>query len=229
MQPYLFPYIGYFQLINAVDTFLIYDDVQFIKGGWINRNRLLINGTDRMFIFNIKKDSYKANINERYFIENIEYEKDKFIKSIYFSYKNAPYFTDSIGLIENIVSYKENNLSKFIINSIKAICNCLEINTEILVSSNLMIGENLKGEDRIIFINKNLKSNTYINAIGGKNIYSHQPFNREGINLHFIQCKNIEYKQFNNPFINNLSIIDVFMFNSKEQIKKYLCEYELIK
>src|SRR5690242_636845 len=86
MQPYLFPYIGYFQLINAVDKFVIHDDVQFIKGGWINRNQILVNNREFMFTFSIKKDSSSHNINKRYFSDKFEAEKNKFLRTLKANY-----------------------------------------------------------------------------------------------------------------------------------------------
>lgn len=229
MQPYLFPYIGYFQLINSVDKFLLYDDVQFIKGGWINRNRLLINGKYSMFILKIKSDNFKLNINERFLMENFEYENKKIIKSIKLAYSKAPYFNEVIDLIENILSYNENNLSKFIINSIIEICNYLDINTEIIISSQLKKNNSLKAQEKVIHINNILGSNIYINSLGGIELYSKKVFEENGINLYFLKSKNIIYTQFDEKkFISNLSIIDVLMFNAKEKVKELLNEYELV-
>lgn len=229
MQPYLFPYLGYFQSINAVDKFVIYDDVQFIKGGWINRNRILINGKDSMITLRIKNDDFKLNINERYLVDNYEYENNKIIKSIELAYSKAPYYKETIKVIKDIFDYKENNLSKFIINSITKICDYLDIDTEIIVSSKLLKDSTLKAQDKVIYINKIIGANTYINAIGGFELYSKEVFKKNEINLFFLKMKDIVYKQFDqNNFISNLSIIDVLMFNSKEQVKKILNEYELV-
>lgn len=229
MQPYLFPYIGYFQLINAVDKFVIYDDVQFIKGGWINRNRLLINGKDSLFTVKIKKDDFRLNINDRFLVDNYEYEKSKILKSIELAYSKAPYFNIIFRVISDIFSYKEKNLSKFITNSIVVICKFLDINTEIIVSSLLKKDTSLKSQDKVIHINKILGTNTYINSIGGVELYSREVFKENGLYLYFIKTNDIIYNQFDkNNFISNLSIIDVLMFNSKKEVKKLLNEYELV-
>lgn len=229
MQPYLFSYLGYFQSINAVDKFVIYDDVQFIKGGWINRNRILINGKESMLTLKIKKDDFKLNINERYLVDNYEYENNKIIKSIELAYSKAPYFKEIIKLIKDIFNFKENNLSQFIVNSIIKICNYLDITTEIILSSKLNKDNTLKNQCKVIHINKILGANTYINALGGIELYSREVFKRNEIDLFFLKMNDIVYKQFDeNNFIPNLSIIDVLMFNSKEQVKKMLNEYELV-
>ncbi|MGH4123606.1 MAG: WbqC family protein [Clostridium sp.] len=228
MQPYLFPYIGYFQTINAVDKYVVYDDVQFIKGGWINRNRLLINGKASMVTLKIRKEDFKLNINEMFLLDNFEYENNKVLKSIELVYSRAPYFSNTIDVIREILTYKDKNLSKFIINSIVIICKFLDISTELIISSQLKKDTSLKAEEKIIHINKILGSNTYINAIGGMGLYSKDKFKEQEIDLFFIKMKEIKYKQFNDDFIPNLSIIDVLMFNSKEEVKRLLNEYELV-
>lgn len=229
MQPYFFPYIGYFQLINSVDKFVIYDDAQYEKGGWVNRNRILVNGKDSMFVLRIKKDNFKLKINERFLIDNFKYINNKLLKSIQLSYTKAPFYKDVINLLSNTLQYEEQNLSKFIINSLIEICKYLDINTEILISSQLQNNFSIKGREKVIYLNKILKSNTYINSIGGTKLYSKDIFKQNNIDLYFIKTKYITYKQFNeNKFIPNLSIIDVLMFNSKEKVKNLLNEYELI-
>ncbi len=228
MQPYIFPYIGYFQTINTVDKYVIYDDIQFIKGGWINRNRLLINGKASMITLKIKKENFNLNINEKSLVDNFEYENNKFLKSIELAYSRAPYFGDMINVIRDILNYKEKNLSRFITNSIVKICNFLEINTEIIISSQLKKDKSLTGQEKVIHVNKILGSDTYINAIGGMELYSKAKFKEQEIDLFFIKIKEVKYKQFNGDFIPNLSIIDVLMFNSKEEVKRLLNEYELV-
>ncbi|MCB2296297.1 WbqC family protein [Clostridium tagluense] len=228
MQPYIFPYIGYFQMINTVDKYVIYDDVQFIKGGWINRNKVLINGKASMITLKTKKDDFKLNINEISLVDNYEYEKNKVLKSIELAYSRAPYFSNTIGIIRDILNYKEKNLSKFIENSIVEICSFLDINTELIISSQIKKDTSLKAEEKVIHINKILGSDTYINVIAGMELYSKDKFKEQGIDLFFIKMKEVKYKQFNHDFIPNLSIIDVLMFNPKEEVKRLLSEYELV-
>jgi hypothetical protein len=229
MQPYFLPYIGYFQLLNLVDKFVIYDDVQFIKSGWINRNRMLVNGQDTIFILNLKKDNYELKINERYFIDNAEYEFNKIIKGIELAYKRAPYFNEGIQIVRRIFDYdKKENISKFIINSLKIICEYLDIKTEFVISSDLIKNSKLKAQDKVIHIVDLLGGDTYINSYGGMDLYSRQDFRDNGIELLFLKPKTIKYKQFKNEFIANLSILDVIMFSSKEQIKEFLNQYEVL-
>lgn len=228
MQPYFFPHIGYWQLINAVDKLVIYDDVQYIKGGWVNRNRILINDKDSMFTLRINKDNFKLNINERFLIDNFQYHNNKIIKSIELAYWKSPYFNEVIEIIRDILNYDERNLSKFIVNSILTTCEYLDINTKIIISSELEKDNSLKSQDKVIHINKILNTNIYINSIGGIDLYSKEEFKQNGIDLYFIKTKDIKYNQFKNEFIPNLSIIDVLMFNSKDKVKELLNEYELV-
>ncbi|WML35818.1 WbqC family protein [Clostridium sp. OS1-26] len=228
MQPYLFPYLGYFQLINAVDKFVIHDDVQYIKGGWINRNSILINNTKFNFTFSVKKEHYYKNINERYYASNFEQESNKLLRNIEIAYKKSPNFHDIYKLIINILKQNIKNVSEFNTMSIIEICNYIGIESDISMSSKLCKNNSLKGEERVIGINKCLKSSWYINPIGGIQLYSKDNFEKNNIKLNFIKMKDIKYKQFNNNFIQSLSIIDVLMFNSKEETKRLLDEYQLI-
>ncbi|PWM79652.1 MAG: hypothetical protein DBY32_01960 [Phascolarctobacterium sp.] len=227
MQPYFFPYIGYWQLMNAVDKYVIYDDVNFIKGGWINRNRILINGKSQYFNVPMNGASSFKLINEIQ-INNSEINITKNMKSIYMAYHKAPYFDKVYTLVDEIYKYKTKNLSLFLINSIRHIAKYLGINTEIIISSMLSKNNELKGQDKVIDICKNLKATDYYNAIGGMELYSFDTFQKNGINLSFLKTNEIRYKQFNNEFVPNLSIIDVMMFNSKEEIKIMLNDYNIV-
>jgi hypothetical protein len=230
MQPYLFPYFGYFQLINTVDKFIIYDDVQYIKGGWINRNRILLNTQAHLFTFSIKNDSTFLNINQRYFTNKLDKEKEKFFKIVDSAYSKAPFYSSTKKLLECILLTDELNVSvsDMITQSLILICNYLDISTQFYTSSEIDKDNTLKGEERVIAINKCLGSKHYINSIGGETLYSKDVFKENGITLSFIKPKLVEYKQFENQFVPWLSIIDVLMFNSVEKIREMLKEYELI-
>ena len=161
MQPYLFPYLGYYQLIKAVDTFVIYDDVNFIKQGWINRNRILLNGSEFMFNIILKGASSFKKINE---IE-ISGNNHKLIATIEQAYRKAPYFTEVYPVITNILLNKETNLAKYLTDSILAIIGYLGINVSFFVSSEIHKDALMKGDDKVIYICKQLKATHYINAI----------------------------------------------------------------
>ena len=224
MQPYLFPYIGYWQLINAVDTFVIYDDVSFIKKGYINRNAILIGGKSQQFTLELIGASQNKLINE---IE-IGNNSKKILKTIGMSYKKAPYFDIVFPIIEDVINQNEKNLAKFIGYSLEIFSTYLEINTNFIYSSNIEKNNDLKAQDKIIDISKKLSATNYINAIGGQELYDKDKFQENNITLKFLDTQITEYKQFKNDFISHLSIIDIMMFNSVCEIKKILYNNTLI-
>ena len=227
MQPYFFPYIGYFQLINAVDKYIIYDDVNYIKGGWINRNRILNNGNPMFFNVQLKDASPFKRINEVE-VSNDEVSKRKMLATIQGLYSKAPYFKQVYPLLENIIKQNQTNLAKYLEYSLKSVCDYLDIKTELIVSSDLDKNNDLKGKNKVIHICKILGATEYYNAIGGQELYDYETFNENEINLNFVKTDDIHYKQFNKEFVSNLSIIDVMMFNSRDEIIEMLNNYELI-
>jgi hypothetical protein len=226
MQPYFLPYIGYFQLINDVDSFVIYDNVQFSRG-WINRNRFLQNDQDVLFTLPLKKDSRDLNINERLLSDNSVFIIKKILKQLEYNYRKSPYFESVFPLIENCFMYNNPNLFDFILYSIKNIIRFLKINTKLVISSNINIDHGLMGQDKIIEICKNLECKTYINPIGGVGLYNVDVFNQNNIKLSFLESNFIKYRQFNDPFIPWLSIIDILMFNSIKDVVKLINDYKL--
>ena len=225
MQPYFFPYIGYFQLINAVDKFVVYDNIEYTKKGWINRNRILVNGTKHLFSVPLKKDSDFLHINKRTLADNYPQFKNKLKGQIRSSYANSPHFKTSYPIIEECLDFEDPNLFLFILNSLKIVCSYLNIKTAFINSSTLSIDHNLRGEDKVIEINKILNLPTYIKAIGGVELYSKANFEKNNIELKFIKSAPIVYSQFNNEFVPGMSIIDVIMFNNREEISNYLNSY----
>lgn len=226
MQAYFLPYLGYWQLINAVDIFVVYDNIQYVKQSWINRNRFLQNGKDVLFSIPLKNDSDFLDIKDRFIASN--FNKIKLLNQIKNAYTKAPYFKEAFPVFKNIIINNEVNLFKYVFCSIQKICEYLGIKTKIIISSSLNIDHSLKAEQKIEVMCKKLNINNYINAIGGQKLYNKSNFKQAGINLSFIATKDIKYKQYNNEFVPWLSIIDVMMFNSIEEIKKMLDNYELI-
>ena len=229
MQPYLFPYIGYFQLINAVDKFVVYDNIEFTQKGWFHRNRILVNNKDKLFTIPLKRDSDFLKVNQRYLAQNFIKERTKILSRIRHSYTKAPHFADCYPLIEDCFLFSNDNLFHFILNSLKKVCDYVNINTDLVTSSTLNINHLLKGKDKVIAICKAFNANHYINSIGGVNLYNKEDFLRNKITLQFMKSKSPYYEQFSNDndFVPNLSVIDVMMFNSKRQINEMLKEYEI--
>ena len=228
MQPYLFPYIGYFQLINAVDTFIFYDDVNFIKRGWINRNNILINGKAHLFSIPLIKASQNKLINQTF----INYEsnwKSTFLDTISSNYSKAPYFNNVYKLVEETINKEHLKISDLAKDSIINCCNYLGIHKNFELSSEKYTStKGLEKADRLIKISKLNQALEYINPLGGKELYDKEHFEENDVKLSFIESGILEYPQSKNDFVGGLSIIDVLMFNSKKQAKKLINQFELV-
>tara|TARA_B100001109_G_C18864869_1_gene476508 strand:- start:2342 stop:3055 length:714 start_codon:yes stop_codon:yes gene_type:complete len=230
MQPYIFPYLGYFQLIESVDHFVIYDDVNFIKQGWINRNNILQNGEALTFTIPLHKASSFSKINEVE-INLALYKKweRKFWKTISQSYSKAPFYNDTRMLLEEVLTTPNSSISELASNSILKVLEFLNISKAFSYSSeSFNNSQGLDKADRIISITKSLNSNYYINRLGGKSLYDKDYFKMKGIELKFVESKLPLYNQFSHPFVKGLSIIDVLMFNAKDDIKFMFQQFELV-
>lgn len=224
MQPYFFPYLGYFQLLAAVNKFIVYDDVNYIKGGWINRNRVLSN-KDIIYVNIVMKG---ASPNRK--INDIEIDthliwKPKLLKKIQQSYSKAPYFQDFYPIFEASINHEATNLSAYLTHSIQQIAEYLGIDTEIVPSSSIYNNQMLSGQARILDICRQEKANCYINPIGGMELYDLADFKQQGIQLYFLQSEAVPYPQLSEAFIPYLSIIDVGMNCSKLMIGDLLKKF----
>lgn len=230
MQPYVFPYIGFFHLIEATDKIVFYDDVTFIKSGWINRNRILINGKDYLFTIPLLKASSYKLINETELHPILFFNwKNKFLKTIEQNYSKAPYYKEIKEIIYNVFNTKYSNISDLAINSIITVYEYLNKDIKWMKSSiSFPETKDIKKADRLIQINKNLGYQNYINAIGGQELYNKEYFNSKGIKLSFVKSQKVKYKQFDNDFVPWLSIIDVLMFNSKNTVKEQFDAYNIV-
>ena len=228
MQPYIFPYIGYYQLINAADTFVILDDVNYITRGWINRNNILLNGRAHLFSFPVESASQNRLILQTK-LSFHEKERLKFLKTFQQAYGKAPFFGEFYPILEEIVFYSDNDLTNFIHNSFVQTLQYLGISKKITRSSMIVKDNSLKGEERIIELCKKLDADMYVNLPGGKELYNHGSFERNDIDLRFISTlfDQVKYKQFKNDFVSHLSFLDILMFNSKDEIIKMLQKYIL--
>jgi hypothetical protein len=219
----------YFQLISAVDRFIAYDDVTYIKQGWINRNRILANSSPLLFSIPLRGASSNSLIRE-VDINTALYEvwKIKFMKTVEQYYRKAPCYSLVLPIINAILTGEPQRISILAIRSIKLICNYLGISTDIVESASHYGNSHLKGEARVIDICQREHAQVYVNSIGGQELYSRENFRERGICLKFLQPKDIAYKQFKHSFVPWLSIIDVLMFNMPETISTLVQQYELI-
>lgn len=216
MQPYWFPYLGYFQLIRCADVFVIYDNIKYTKRGWINRNRILENGADGMISLPLKKAPDSADIRERRIAG--EFDRRHLLRRLGNAYRRAPQFPAVMALLESLVQYPDNNLFAYLRNSIAGICGHLGIDTTIVTSSAVAANHALAGQDRVLDLCRALGASTYINPVGGTDLYDTDTFAAKGIELRFLRSPAVSYPQFSAPFIPMLSIVDVMMFNTVDAI-----------
>ena len=229
MQPYFMPYIGYFQLIKIVDKFIFYDDVTFIKQGWINRNKILINNQAKMFSIPLSNASSHVLIKD-VLISEIAYQKwrKSFLNSIVFSYKKAKNYSEINALIEKILEKRPETISELAIKSVVEVAKYLDLKTEFQICSDVYSNTYLSGQNRVLDICINEKAITYINPVGGMELYSKSVFQEKNIELFFIKANKSVYPQFSEEFVPFLSIIDVLMFNDLEDIHKQLDNFTLL-
>lgn len=231
MQPYFFPYIGYFQLIHAVDEFVIFDNAQYIRRGWMNRNRILNAQKEAIYInVPVQKAKRETKIKDIVINNNINWKENIFNQLNY--YQKTPYYVDTMNFLNECLNNEYSNLSQFNTLLLKKICNLLDIKTNISVLSKELpiISDDNAADEWGIEVSKALNATVYINAIGGMEFYDQQKYITNGLDIQFIKPMLKPYNQFNNTFIPGLSIIDVMMFNPVEEIKEMLeVQYEFIK
>lgn len=228
MQPYFLPYLGYWQLMNAVDQYVVYDDVNYIKGGRINRNAILVNGAAQNINLLLNQASPNKHINEISLLEDGDRSKTKTLKTLEMAYHKAPYWENVQPILHDIFEYSELNLALFLKHSFEVIGEYLGIKTKLILSSDIEKDNSLKGEYKVYEICKKLSATEYYNSVGGMELYSKDEFAKRNIKLSFPKMNDIQYQQFNNDFVPNLSIVDVMMFNSQERVQELLLEYKLI-
>lgn len=226
MQPYFFPYIGYFQLIAAADRFVVYDNIKYTKKGWINRNRILSNGREVKFSLPIKGGSDSLHIVDRELAS--DFSRQKLLNQFHEAYRSAPCFAQLFPLVESMVNFEAANLFDFLMQSIAEICRHLGIDTDLVISSAIPIDHDLRSQDRVLAICSAMQATTYINPIGGLDLYSADSFSARGIDLRFLRSRWIEYSQHSDNFVPWLSIIDVLMFNNKDEVKDMLFLADLV-
>lgn len=230
MQPYFMPYIGYFQLINTVDKFIFYDEVTFIKKGWINRNRMLLNNQPKTFTIPLTNAS-SNNLIKDVLISDDKYKewRRSFLRSLMFSYKKAKNYKKVQPLIENILSGSPKHISDLAIKSVMEVSKYLELQTEFETytqDSGILYDS---AQDRVLSICSREQASIYINPIGGTELYSVSDFENKNIELYFLQSRKSVYKQFSNEFVPFLSIIDILMFNDKKEIINMFESFELVQ
>lgn len=227
MQPYFLPYIGYFQLIAACDVFIVYDNIKYTKKGWINRNRMLRNGSDAMFSLPLQGAPDHFDVDQRMLADTPD--RHRWLAQLKGAYGHAPHFRDTIPMLEKIAACNETNLFRFLHQSLLVSCEHLGIDTPIRIASAIPGNSGLKAEERVLSICAALGASRYVNAIGGTELYSHNAFAENGVVLNFLRTRPLEYAQGGSSFVPWLSIVDVLMFNPVETVLGWVRgHYDLI-
>jgi hypothetical protein len=226
MQPYFLPHIGYFQLIDSVDKFLLYNDVNYINRGWINRNRLLVNGKEHLFTIPLSRASQNKLIYEIELADDTW--KAKLLRKVEQSYSKAPQYREVYSLLLRVLNASTQKLDDFIYNSIEIVSEFLSLKSTLGRTSDQYGNCDLKGAERILDICRQEKAKTYVNAVGGMSLYSRDMFAQHGVELLFLQPLSIKYPQWGQDFVPGLSIVDTLMFNDKNTVKRLLKEKKLL-
>lgn len=229
MQPYLFPYLGYFQLIAHSDVFVLGDDLQYVKASWINRNRILVNGQEKLITFPLKKADPYIAIGQRWLADDFEREGERLLRTFELSYARAPQCREVLPLLASILTHPERNLARFTEHSLRVLCRHLGIETPMLRGSEVLDTREMDKQERVIRLAQTLEGERYVNPIGGLALYCPQRFAEHGLELRFLRMGKVQYPQFKHPFVPALSIIDVLMFNPPERIAEFMGCFELIE
>jgi len=227
MQPYFFPYLGYFQLLAAVDRFIVYDNIKYTKKGWINRNRMLRDGRIVTFTLPLMQGSDALNIEDRCLADG--FNPTGLINQFTGAYRQAPFFDPTMQVIREAIGIEERNLFRFLLHSIKIICGYLDIQPKFKTSSAVTIDHSLKSQEKVLAICAAEQADHYFNVIGGRALYSPGAFATQGVKLSFLRSLPFEYEQSEGEFVPAMSIVDVMMFNPVERIKEHIFNgYELV-
>ncbi|MBR0774095.1 WbqC family protein [Bradyrhizobium diazoefficiens] len=228
MQPYFLPYIGYYQLIGAVDLFVVYDNIKYTKKGWINRNRMLVNGSDAMFSLPLKKDSDALDVVDRELAA--DFDRAKLLNQWRGAYRRAPFFNDTFPLLEEIVGFQDPNLFRYLFNSLRLTCAHLGLKTGFKISSEVPIDHSLRFQDKVLALCGAVGAKTYINAIGGLELYDADVFAAHGVEFRALRTRPFAYEQFGQAHVPYLSIVDLLMFNPVAKLQDVIAgNYDLVE
>ena len=229
MQPYFFPYLGHFDLINMADMWIVYDVAQYIRHGWVNRNRVLHPASGWQYIVvPLKKHHYTTPIKQIEISSTADWKTRIFRQMQHYS-KDAPYYPQVIGFLEECLSDSESNLARLNTRIFRMVCQRLGVETPIHVFSemNLAMEPGKGAEDLALGICQAVGASEYINPTGGAALYSAKVFAERGIKLTIQSFTNMVYGCGRYRFEPALSVLDVMMWNSCEEIKRYLDTWRL--
>jgi len=229
MQPYVFPYVGYFHLIEATNRMVFYDDVAFRKRSWINRNRILLEGRDHLFTIPVSGASQNKLILDVELAVDSSWRR-KFMLTLRHAYGHAPHFGLVADLVEKVLSASHDSVADLAIASIDGVYDLMGLPWEHVRSSACSPQtRGLDGASRLIRIARDQGAEEYVNAVGGRNLYDADEFLAGGLDLGFVESLPIEYDQLaGHPFVPGLSIIDVLMFNDVAGVRHALTQFRVV-
>ena len=219
MQPYFLPYLGYFQLIAASDCFVLYDNVQFIKNGWIERNRYLLEGEPKWFGLPLAKGSHSQLINQRQVSPH--FDIDTVISRLAFAYRNAPHAERTLTWLEALLKLPAGNVAEFNELALRSCCSLLRIHTPIVRASEWAPVSHAKGQARVIETIRAIGGTRYLNPVAGGAMYDSVEFADAGYALELLEPELGAYEQLGKPFVPALSILDLLMFNDLETVSTW--------
>lgn len=222
LQPYFFPYIGYFQLMSAVDTFVVFDDVQYIDRGWVNRNRIRENGAAAWWTLPVRKGSHLQPINHRHYLLE---EAPRLARRLEAAYAKHPHAPAVLPLVRQVLAFGDSNVATFNANLLETVARELGIGCRIRMSSAIEKPDELTGSEKVIDLCRRIGADAYINPIGGMDLYDPARFRAEGIGLSFLRTRSSPAMLADGPV--HLSIIDGLMGAGFSAAAEMLPEYDL--
>jgi hypothetical protein len=226
MQPYFFPYLGYFQLIGACDVFVLLDDAQFSKNGWTNRNRILLGGAPHWFTLPVAGAPLRSQIRERHYVAG-DAPRRRLLGLLDAAYRAAPGYARWREQLGALVEHPDTNVAAYNGHLLRVLATALGLRARVVAASELGGAEGLRGEARVLDLCTRLGAGRYVNSPGGVGLYREAAFRERGIELRFLRPHPAPYRQFDAPFVPSLSIIDVLMFNAPAQVTERLGQHAL--
>ena len=227
MQPYFLPYLGYFQLIAASDCFVLYDNVQYIKNGWIERNRYLLGGEPKWFGLPLAKGSHCDMINQRHVSPH--FDIDTLINRLAFAYRKAPHAERTLTWLDALLKLPAHNIAEFNELALRSCCSLLKIHTPIVRASEWAPTSQARGQDRVIEVISAIGGTRYLNPLAGGALYDSAEFAAAGYGLELLKPHLEPYLQLNQPFVPALSVLDAFMFNDLETLSGWVKRGEIVR
>jgi len=229
MQPYVFPYVPYFQLAAAVDEFWVFDDVQYIRRGWMNRNYILLKGEKCRFTLPVTAGNRSDLIRHKSLAVDFSKSLRAFSELIRHAYREAPYADDVYAIIDELQGRTQSSFLNFAVATMSLCFRHLDIRAQFRFTSELKLGSEFSGAGRVMEICHRVGAEQYVNPVGGALLYDPNAFAARGINLQFLQGRCLPYPQVGRTqFQPGLSILDLIANVDYRSRKAQMQSYSLV-